>query len=200
MSYHGPKVRLSRRFGVALTPKAARILEKRPFPPGDHGRDHRPQNDSVYKQQLIQKQLLRSQYNIRERQMRRYYALAQKSRGNTAQAIVQLLETRLDAVVLRAGLAPTIYAARQVVSHGHIVVNGRKVNIASFGVQPGDVVGIRPKSQNLLIFQALERPQTTLAYLEITAQERKVRLVRLPEIAEVPVLCEMNRVIEFYSR
>ncbi|HML41028.1 MAG TPA: 30S ribosomal protein S4 [Bellilinea sp.] len=200
MSYTGPKVRLSRRFGVALTPKAARILEKRPYPPGEHGRDHRTDKDSVYKQQLMQKQLLRSQYNIREKQMRRYYAMAQKSRGNTALALVQMLETRLDAIIMRAGLAPTIYAARQIVSHGHIEVAGRKVDIPSYGVKPGEVVSIREKSQNLLIFQNLQYAQASLPYLEILPRQRSVRLLRLPELGEAPVLGELNRVIEFYSR
>src|SRR5262244_3821610 len=111
MSYHGPKVRLSRRMGVALTPKAAKVMEHRSTPPGQHGKG-RKSEDSDYKKQLNQKQLLRFQYNIRETQMRRYYQMALKSRGNSAERLIQLLETRLDAVVLRAGFAKTIYAAR----------------------------------------------------------------------------------------
>ena len=145
MSYHGPKVKLARRFGVAWTPKAARILERRPNPPGEHGSDRHFSRDSIYKKQLIQKQLLRSQYNIREGQMRRYYQQALGARGNTGERLLQLLETRLDALVLRAGFAQTIYAARQYVSHGHVLVNGMKVNFPSYAINPGDEIQIKEK-------------------------------------------------------
>ncbi|MEA4906036.1 MAG: 30S ribosomal protein S4 [Anaerolineaceae bacterium] len=200
MRDHGPKVRLSRRFGIALTPKAAKVLERKPAPPGQHGKDGRPEQVSDYKKQLTQKQLLRCHYNIREKQMRRYYSMASKSRGNSAERLVQLLETRLDALVLRAGFAPTIYAARQYVSHGHFLVNGQRVNIPSYAVRPGDVVSIRPKSQPMVVFQNVMPSGAALGYLAVSAQERTAQLVRLPLSGEVPIICELNRVIEFYSR
>ena len=123
MSYHGPKARLARRFGVSWTPKGDKILARRPNPPGQHGPDMRRGRESVYKKQLTQKQLLRAQYNIREKQMRNYFLKALKSRGNYDEELIRLLETRLDALVLRAGFAQTIYAARQYVNHGHVLVN-----------------------------------------------------------------------------
>ena len=197
MTYHGPKVRLSRRMGVALTPKAAKIMERRPNPPGQHGKA-RKSEESDYKKQLNQKQLLRFQYNIREKQMRRYYQMALKSRGNSAERLLQLLETRLDALVLRAGFAPTIYAARQYVSHGHFAVNNKKINISSYMVKPGDEVVVRENSRKLNIFQELS--PSSVGYLEVSPKEQKVTLLREPQAVEVPVICEVARVIEFYSR
>ncbi len=133
MSMIGPKVKLARRLGVAWTPKAARILERRPSPPGQHGADRKPARDSVYKRQLMQKQLLRYQYNIRERQLRNYYRKALKSRGNYDERLIQLLETRLDALVLRAGFAPTIYAARQYVTIGNVLLKKKRLILPKNG-------------------------------------------------------------------
>lgn len=200
MSYHGPKVRLSRRFGVALTPKAAKVMERRPNPPGQQGKNRGPDRESDYKKQLTQKQLLRATYNIRERQMQNYYTLALKSRGNSAERLLQLLETRLDALVLRAGFAPTIYAARHYVSYGHIQVNGEWVNIPSYRVKPGDVISIRPKSQKLDWFQDLSFPPAAAPYLAVSPEQQTAQLLRLPELSEVPIQVELSRVIEFYSR
>ncbi|MCZ2126587.1 MAG: 30S ribosomal protein S4 [Anaerolineales bacterium] len=198
MSYHGPKVRLSRRFGIALTPKAAKVMERRSAPPGQHGKARKSES-SDYKKQLDQKQLLRYQYNIRESQLRQYYEKAQHRRGNGAENLIQLLETRLDALVMRAGFAPTIYAARQIVSHQHILVNGEKVNAPSYGVQVGDVVSIKEKSRKLPLFQQLGRNEGA-AYLEVNDKEYSASLIRQPQIADVPINCEVSRVIEFYSR
>ncbi|KXK13168.1 MAG: 30S ribosomal protein S4 [Chloroflexi bacterium OLB14] len=197
MTYHGPKVRLSRRMGVALTPKAAKIMERRSAPPGQHGAA-RKSEESDYKKQLNQKQLLRYQYDIREKQMRRYYQMALKSRGNSAERLLQLLESRLDAIVLRAGFAPTIYAARQYVSHGHITVNGKPINISSYLVKVGDEVAVREKSKKLNVFQELG--PSPVSYLDVAPQELKIKLLRHPQAVEVPIICEVSRVIEFYSR
>ena len=197
MSYHGPKVRLSRRFGVALTSKAAKVMERRTAPPGQHGKTRKAE-DSDYKKQLYQKQLLRLQYNIRETQLRRYYQAALRSRGNSAERLIQLLETRLDALVLRAGFAPTIYAARQIVSHGHIEVNGKKTNLPSYKVNPGDVITVREKSRRSLLFQELQNSGN--GYLEVKPKEYSALLIRVPQASETPVVCEVSRVIEFYSR
>jgi len=201
MKYIGPKVRLSRRVGVALTPKAAEVMAKRPNPPGQHGRGNKSREESDFKRQLLQKQLLRYQYNIHERQMKRYYQLASRGHGNPAEKLIQLLETRLDALVLRAGFAPTIYAARQYVSHGHITVNDKRVNIASIHVQPGDVIAIRAKSRDLACFAGIAHPMGHAPqYLEVSPAQMSARLTRLPSLAETSIICEIQRVIEFYSR
>jgi small subunit ribosomal protein S4 len=200
MSYHGPKAKIERRFGVAWTPKGEKILARRPNPPGQHGRSRRPKRDSIYKRQLTQKQLLRSQYNIREKQMRRYYMKAIKSRGNNEERLLQLLETRLDALVLRAGFAQTIYAARQYVSHGHIQVNGKRVNIPSYAVKPGDEIQVKQKSREALQSQVSQPPAAYPAYLETNDKDASAQLLRLPASHEVPVLGDVKQVIEFYSR
>jgi small subunit ribosomal protein S4 len=155
MNHKGPKVKLSRSLGIPLTPKAARIMERRSYPPGDHGRSRqfRNKSESAYKEQLLEKQRLRAQYNVSEKQMRIYFAKARQRSGLTSVNLIQLLESRLDAVVLHGGLAITIYAARQYVSHGHIQVNGRKVNIPSYQLKPGDEVSVRRRSRHLDCFK-----------------------------------------------
>lgn len=200
MNYTGPKVRLSRRVGVALTPKAAKIMEKRSNPPGQHGAA-RKREESDYKRQLIQKQLLRYQYNIQEKQMKRYYQMASRGHGNPAEKLIQLLETRLDALVLRAGFVSTIYAARQCVSHGHITVNGKSINIASCHINPGDVIAVRAKSREIVAFQgAATTINNTPSYLQRIPAQMEAHLTRLPLLDETPIICEIQRVIEFYSR
>ena len=200
MSYHGPKARLARRFGVAWTPKGEKILARRPNPPGQHGDDRRRSRDSVYKKQLIQKQLVRCQYNIREKQMRNYYLKALKSRGSYDERLIQLLETRLDALVLHAGFAQTIYAARQYVSHGHVLVNNKRVTYPSYAVQPGDVISIKPEFQKSLQSQIPNPSTVQPPYLHTSAEEFKAELQRLPAVREVPILGDVRQVIEFYSR
>jgi small subunit ribosomal protein S4 len=200
MSYHGPKVRLARRFGVAWTPKGEKVLARRPNPPGQHGNSRRRSRDSVYKKQLIQKQLVRSQYNIREKQMHNYYLKALKSRGSYDERLIQLLETRLDALVLHAGFAQTIYAARQYVSHGHVLVNNKRVSYPSYAVQPGDVISIKPKFQESLRSQVPDPPAVQPPYLSTSAEKFEAQLLRLPAAREVPVLGDLRQVIEFYSR
>ena len=123
----GPKVRLARQLGIALTPKAAKVMENRPNPPGQHGATPR-RKVSGYKKQLVEKQRLRAQYNVSERQLENAFGAATRQSGNTGIRLLQLLEMRLDAVVLRGGFVRTIYAARQAVTHGHVMVNGRKVD------------------------------------------------------------------------
>lgn len=202
MSYSGPKAKLSRRLGIPLTPKAAKVMEKKPYPPGQHGREeqYRRGRQSAYKEQLLEKQRLRAQYNIRERQMRNYYRRANQQSGNTGENLIQLLESRLDAVVLRGGLATTIYAARQVVNHGHIRVNGAKVDIPSYRVKPGDVISVKDKSRRLQIFQIAVDQAIPPKYVSLSADDMAITLNYLPQREEVPIICEMSKVIEFYSR
>jgi small subunit ribosomal protein S4 len=202
MKYTGPKVRLSRRLGHALTPRAAKVMDKHGTPPGQHGGSHQRGRAKMsdYKRQLIQKQLLRAQYNVHERQLSNYYKKATKKSGNMIDNFVAMLETRLDAVVNRGGLTRTIYAARQVVSHGHIQVNGKRVNIASFNVKIGDVVSVREKSRKIQLFWDSVKPAQPPEYLELSKPELTVELKALPIRDEVPIICEVPRVIEYYSR
>ena len=202
MKYNGPKVRVSRALGIPLTPKAARIMESRGYPPGQHGPyQRRRRRISGFKEQLLEKQRLKAQYNIHERQMRNYFKKASAKRGNTADNLVRLLETRLDAVVLRAGFARTIYAARQYVGHGHIQLNGSVVDIPSAQACPGDLISIREKSKKLTCFRdALMAVSSCPDYLTVDKDEITARLERLPLREEVPILCDFAKVIEFYSR
>lgn len=200
MKYNGPKIKKSRRLGIALSPKSEKFLERRPNPPGQHGPSKRRGKLSDYGKQLIEKQRLQYQYNLTERQLRGYYAKASRKVGNTADIMLQLLETRLDAVVLRAGFARSIYQARQLVGHAHFRVNGKKVNIPSYQVRIGDVITVRDGSRELEIFPSAQQIATTPNYLTVDDKNLTATLNRLPEHGEVPVQCEASLVVEFYSR
>ena len=198
MNYTGPKVRLSRRLGVALTPKGQIALEKAPQRPGQHGVRRRQM--SPYGKQLLEKQRLRFQYNVHERQMRNYYKKASRMQGATGENLVRLLESRLDAVVYRAGLARTIYAARQFVNHGHVEVEGARVDIPSFSVRAGQTVGIRERSRKLQCFQEGLGVGSAPPYLRASESGFEVTKLHEPARDEVPVICDVRQVIEFYSR
>lgn len=203
MKYTGPKVKLSRAAGVPLTPKALKYMERKPYRPGQHGPNQRfgRSTPSDFKRQLMEKQKLRLQYNIHERQLLNYYKKAIRQPGNTGDNLLRLLESRLDALVLRGGLARSIYAARQYVSHKHITVNGQRVNIPSYQVQPGDVISVREKSRKVPVFtEALESAAAAPDYLEVTPDSFSIKFVRLPEADEIPIICEVPLVVEFYSR
>lgn len=204
MRYTGPKIKLSRRLGVALSPKAAKIMEKKPYGPGQHGPNQSrfKSKMSVYKTQLFEKQKIRFQYNISEKQMRNYYIKASTQHGNTGDNLIHLLECRLDAVVLRAGFAPTIYAARQAVGHGHILVNGAKVNIPSYQVKPEDAISLNDKAKKMQVFaDAVANDSVVIpAYIERDAAKMSAKLVKLPAREEVPILGEIPLVVEYYSR
>jgi small subunit ribosomal protein S4 len=197
------KVRLSRALGIALTPKAARHLERRPYPPGEHGRGRGRRNVSDYKTRLLEKQRLRAQYHLSEAQLRLAMARAVRSGEKTGEALLVDLETRLDAMVLRAGFARTIYQARQAVSHGHVLVNGRRVDRPSFRVRPGDVIEIAAGSKSKTPFLAAASGDYAAAvppYLDVDVEALRARLVRLPVRDEIPVICDERLVIEYYSR
>lgn len=197
----GPKHRMCRRVGQPLcgSPKCPAL--KRPHPPGQHG--NRPRRRvSEYGRQLLEKQKLKFLYGVQERQLRRYLDLARKARGRTGERLLQILECRLDNVVYRLGFAPTLPAARQLVNHGHIQVNGRKVDVPSMILQVGDEVAVREKSRNLdMVVQSLEaRGGSVPPYLSLDAEARRGQLVRLPAKEEIPVPVDDNLVIEFYAR
>jgi small subunit ribosomal protein S4 len=195
------KTRLSRSLGIPLTPKASRLLERRPYPPGQHGRRRRQTSD--YKERLLEKQRLRAQYNLSEAQMRLARARALRSGEQAGEALMIDLETRLDALVLRAGFARTIYQARQAVTHQHFTVNGRRVDKPSFRLRPGDVIEVAEGSRNklpFLIAAAGEHAAVVPPYLDVDTRGLRARLERLPERAEIPIVCDERLVIEHYAR
>jgi len=198
------KVRLSRALGVALTPKAARYLEKRPYAPGQHGRTRR-KTDSDYAVRLREKQRLREQYGIREKQLRIQFEEARRSAGLTGENLVEQLELRLDALVLRAGFARTTAQARQLVVHRHILVDGKLVDRPSFRVKPGQLIHVKPRSEKLEPFQVAaagghaEVLPPVPPYLEVELDKLQARLVRRPKRAEVPIVCDVQLVVEYYA-
>ncbi len=201
MKYNGPKVRLSRKLGIPLTAKAARVMDKKSNPPGEHGQAKSMKRKvSDYAKQLLEKQRLRAQYNIHERQMRNYVDRAVRRKGVTGNTLLQILETRLDAFVLRAGLAPTIYAARQLVSHGHVLVNGQRVDLPAYELRPNDSVTLKARSQQMpLVLDAVANANPP-SYVTLDKNNMSAQLTRVPERDEIPVICELPLVIEFYSR
>lgn len=202
MNQSRPKVKRSRALGIPLTPKCVRYFERRPFPPGQHGRSRKSTSD--YKVRLLEKQRLKAQYDLSEGQLRRAFARAARLEGKTGEALIVDLETRLDALVLRAGLARTIYQARQVVTHRHVTVNGHRVDRPSARLRPGDLIAVAAGSRTKAPFlaaaagaHAQERPAP---YLAVDLADLTVRLVRLPLRSEVPVICQEQLVVEHYSR
>jgi small subunit ribosomal protein S4 len=194
-------VKLSRALGIALSPKAARGMDRRPYRPGQHGRARVRLSD--YKVRLLEKQRLRAQYALTERQLRTAVAHAARRPERTGDALLANLETRLDALVLRAGFAVTIWQARQAVSHGHIRVDGAKVDRPSYRVRPGQVIEVAERSRSMLPFQAAaagEYAQSSPPYLEVDRSGLRAWLVRPPNRPEIPVICDETKVVEFYAR
>ena len=198
MNFTGAKVKKSRALGVALTPKAQKYMKNRPFPPGQHGQRRR-RRPSDYGVQLLEKQRLRFQYNISEKQLARAYQAASRMPGSTGDNLMHLLESRLDALVLRAGFAPTIYAARQMVTHGHFLVNGRKASIPSMRLKPGDIISVRERSKKSVLFADLPHGQVA-PYITFDANNLTARFDYMPPREEIPVLCAEHLVVEYYSR
>jgi small subunit ribosomal protein S4 len=198
------KTRLSRALGIPLTPKAAKYLEKRPYAPGEHGRTKR-KADSDYAVRLREKQRLRAQYGIREAQLRRVFEESRKTQGLTGENLVELLEMRLDALVLRAGFARTTAQARQMVVHRHILVNGELVDRPSFRVKPGQMIHVKPRSEEMEPFQVaaagghVDVLPPVPGYLEVEIEKLQAVLLRRPKRAEVPVTCEVQLVVEYYA-
>lgn len=198
------KFKINRRLGVNLWGRGKSPLAKgKENPPGQHGQRRRKPSDLGT--QLMAKQKLKGYYgNISEKQFRKLYDEAVRRRGDTSENLIGLLERRLDAVVYRMKFAPTQLAARQIVNHGHIQVNGRRVNIASYQVKEGDVVQVKPKSKDMaLILEAAQSPERDVPeYIEVDHKDMKGTFLRAPKLADVPypVQMEPNLVIEFYSR
>ena len=197
------KHKLDRRMGENIWGRPKSPINQRSYRPGQHGQ-RRKSKVSDFGLQLKAKQKLRGYYgNITEKQFRGIYQAASRKKGNTAEALISLLESRLDAIVYRAKFVPTVWAARQFVNHGHVSVNGRRTNIASFRCKPGDVVEVRERSRNMaLVLEAQQSQERDIPdYIEVGERGFSVRFVRLPELAEVPypVKMEPNLVVEFYA-
>ena len=200
----GPLVRRSRRLGMALDPKSERLLDRRPYPPGQHGKSRRPKKPSNYGIQLAEKQKARFYYDVLERQFRRYFEKASRMKGVVGDNMMTLLEQRLDNVVFRLGFANTRRMARQIVNHGHIQVNGRKVDIPSYRAVPGDVIEIREGSREHGGIQlAISAPAHSRipAWLEADAQSFRGRVIGAPSKPDIEQLqINAQLIVELYSR
>ena len=198
------KYKIDRRLGENIWGRPKSPINKRDSRPGQHG-DRRVGKLSDYGQQLRAKQKLKGYYgNITERQFRRIYQEAARSKGSTSEAMIGLLERRLDAIVYRAKFVPTPFAARQFVNHGHVLVNGRRVNIPSYRCKVGDVIEVREKSRQIpMVLEAIKSPERDVPdYIEVDHNKMTAKLLRVPALADVPypVIMEPNLVVEFYSR
>ncbi|CAM3356727.1 30S ribosomal protein S4 [Paenibacillus lupini] len=196
--YTGPKFKLSRRLGISLSGTGKEL--KRPFPPGQHGPNQRKKL-SGYGVQLQEKQKLRHMYGLNEKQFRNLFDKAAKIKGISGENFMILLESRLDNLVYRLGFANSRAGSRQLVSHGHVTVNGKKVDIASYTVSTGDVIGLRERSRGQKsIKEAMEGRHHLPNYLEFNDQAMEGKFVRLPERAELSQDIDEKQIVEFYSR
>jgi small subunit ribosomal protein S4 len=205
--YTGPDCKRCRREKTKLFLKGAKCdspkcpIEIRPYPPGEHGRN-RPK-ESEYLLQVREKQKARRIYGVLERQFGNYYEEAARARGKTGEALLQILETRLDNIVYRAGFAKSRDMARQVVRHGHVLVNGKKVDIPSYRVSENDIVEVAPKSHNLTPFvvaRAEAGDRTPPAWIEVIPDTMRVLVHSLPVRAQIDTLVQEQLIVEYYSK
>ncbi|MBQ8346090.1 MAG: 30S ribosomal protein S4 [Alphaproteobacteria bacterium] len=197
------KFKINRRLGVNLWGRAKSPVNRREYGPGQHGQHKGKPTD--YGTQLLAKQKLKGYYgNVSEKQLRKYYAEAIRRTGDTSEHLIGLLESRLDAIVYRMKFVPSVFAARQFVNHGHILVNGKRVNIPSYQVKEGDEISIREKSRQLAIVLEAEASaeRDVPEYMEVDHKAGKGTFLHVPKLADVPypVQMEPNLVVEFYSR
>lgn len=197
------KYKIDRRLGVNLWGRPRSPIVKRESRPGQHGlRRTKPTDFGI---QLMAKQRLKGYYgNIGERQFRRYYEEAIRRKGDNSENLIQLLERRLDAVIYRMKFAPTVFASRQLINHGHVLVNGKRTNIASYMVKDGDTIELRAKAKQMaVVLEAVQLAERDVPeYIQVDHKEMKGSYIRAPQFADVPypVQMEPNLVIEFYSR
>lgn len=197
--YRGPRLRITRRLETDLNGLTRKTRERRPHRPGQHG--HARERSSEYKKQLYEKQKLRFNYGVSERQLRNLFVEAKRSRDPAGTVLLRLLEQRLDNIVFRLGIAPTIPAARQLVVHGHVQVDGRKVDRPSFRVQPGNQISVRPKSRNVeAIVNSVANPSLRLpAFLTFEAGTLSGKMLSVPDRADIELMVEEQLVVEYYS-
>ena len=198
--YTGPKTKIARKFGETIF-GADKVLSKKNYPPGQHGNNRR-RKTSEYGVQLREKQKAKYTYGVLEKQFRNMFEKASRSKGITGEVLLQLLESRLDNIVFRLGLAPTRDAARQLVSHRHIVVDGKVVNIPSYSVKPGQIVGVREKSKSLeVISDALSGfNHSKYPWIEWEQSAMSGKFLHLPERADIPENIKEQLIVELYSK
>ena len=198
--YIGPKSKIARKFGEAIfgTDKS---LEKKNYPPGQHGLMRKRKKVSEYGTQLLEKQKAKAIYGIQEKQFRRTFEEAARVGGITGENLLRILECRLDNVVYRLGIAPTRAAARQLVSHRHITVNGAVVNIPSYQLRSGDVVGVREKSKSLEVIQeSLSGGHSRYSWLERESSQMRGKVLQKPDRADIPENIKEQLIVELYSK
>ncbi len=198
--YRGPKTKIARRFGEAIF-GPDRTLDKRNYPPGQHGQARKRGKKSEYSIQLAEKQKAKYTYGILERQFRNMFERASRHKGITGENLLQLCESRLDNVVYRLGIAPTRRAARQLVGHAHITVNQGVVNIPSYSVQPGDVIAVRERSRSLeVIDQSVSSSRSRYEWLEWNPETRVGRFLNIPVRDQIPENIKEQLIVELYSK
>ena len=199
--YRGPRTKISRKFGEPIY-GADKNFEKKNYPPGQHGMNKRRRKTSEYGLQLKEKQKAKYMYGILEKQFRNLFERASASKGVTGEVLLQLLESRLDNVVYRLGIAPSRAAARQLVTHRHIMVNGELVSIPSYTLRPGDIVGVRERSKSLLTItdSLASRRNTSAAWLEWDGSQLAGKFLNRPERQEIPENIKEQLIVELYSK
>jgi small subunit ribosomal protein S4 len=198
--YRGPKSKVARRFREPIF-GPDRSLDKKPYPPGMHGASRRRRKESEYGIQLQEKQKAKYTYGILERQFRKTFIMATKKKGITGEILLQLIEARLDNVVFRLGIAPSRRAARQLVSHRHILVNGEVVNVPSYSVKEGDVVGVREKSKSLeVITDSLASRTNKFSWLDWDGEKMEGKFNNYPPREEIPENIREQLIVELYSK
>ena len=198
--YTGPKSKIARKFGEAIFGDD-KAFEKKNYPPGQHGNNRRRGKKSEYAIQLMEKQKAKHTYGILERQFRNLFAQANRSKGVTGEVLLQLCESRLDNVVYRMGIAPSRRAARQLVSHRHITVNGELVNIPSYSLSAGDVVGVREKSKSLqAIEDSLSNHSNVYEWISWNSDKKEGTFVAVPERLQIPENIKEQLIVELYSK
>ncbi|AKA34405.1 MAG: 30S ribosomal protein S4 [Muricauda sp.] len=198
--YTGPKTKIARKFGEAIFGDD-KSFEKKNYPPGQHGNNRRRGKKSEYAIQLMEKQKAKYTYGILERQFRNLFAEAKRREGVTGEVLLQLCESRLDNIVYRMGLSPSRRGARQLVSHRHITVNGEVVNIPSYSVKPGDVVGVREKSKSVQSIQSsLEANSSVYEWITWNSEKMEGTFVSVPERIQIPENIKEQLIVELYSK
>lgn len=198
--YTGPKSKIARKFGEAIF-GADKVLSKKNYPPGQHGNSRR-RKTSEYGIQLNEKQKAKYTYGVLEKQFRNLFTRAEKAKGITGEILLQLLESRLDNVVFRLGIAPTRAAARQLVNHGHITVDGKVVDIPSFSVKPGQLIAVRERAKSLEVINTSLSGfnHSKYAWLEWDAASKTGKFLHMPERTDIPENIKEQLIVELYSK
>ena len=198
--YTGPKTKIARKFGEPIFGDD-KSFEKKNYPPGQHGNNRRRGKKSEYATQLMEKQKAKHTHGILEKQFRNMYEKANRLQGITGEVLLQMCECRLDNVVFRLGLAPTRSAARQLVTHKHIVINGSILNVPSYQVKENDIIGVREKSKSLLVItESLQNKKSVYEWLSWNSEKKEGTLVNVPERTQIPENINEQFIVELYSK